>query len=156
MGPLYHLQREEDRVRAVQMALKHLKPGGLLYASFILLFAGIIYDLQNEGLVVEDLQNPLVMELVEAVDRGEDYCGPGFTEVYFYHQRNILPFMARFPLEKLHLFGQEGILAPNYREIMARSPEEFQSWLTVARRYLEVPELLSYSEHAMYIGRKLP
>ena len=94
--------------------------------------------------------------VLEAVDRGEDYCGPGFTEVYFYHQRNILPFMARFPLEKLHLFGQEGILAPNYREIMARSPEEFQSWLTVARRYLEVPELLSYSEHAMYIGRKLP
>ena len=156
MGPLYHLQREEDRVRAVQMALKHLKPGGMLYASFILLFAGIIYDLQNEGLVVEDLKNPLAMELVEAVDRGEDYCGPGFTEVYFYHQRNILPFMARFPLEKLHLFGQEGILAPNYREILSRSPEEFQAWLTVARRYLEVPELLSYSEHAMYIGRKLP
>ena len=93
---------------------------------------------------------------LEAVDRGEDYCGPGFTEVYFYHQRNILPFMERFPLEKLHLFGQEGILAPNYREILSRSPEEFQAWLTVARRYLEVPELLSYSEHAMYIGRKLP
>lgn len=156
MGPLYHLQREEDRVRAVEVALRHLKPGGMLYVSFILTFAGIIYDLQNEGYIVEDLKNPLAMELVEAVDRGEDYCGPGFTDVYFYHQRNILPFMERFPLEKRHLFGQEGILAPNYREILSRSPEEFQAWLTVARRYLEVPELLSYSEHAMYIGRKLP
>ena len=156
MGPLYHLQREEDRIRAVETALRHLKPGGVLYVSFILVFAGIIYDLQNEGLVAEDLKNPLAMALVEAVERGEDYCGPAFTEVYFHHQRNILPFMERFPLEKLHLFGQEGILAPNYKEILARSPEEFQAWLTVARRYLEVPELLAYSEHAMYIGRKLP
>ena len=64
--------------------------------------------------------------------------------------------MARFPLEKRHLFGQEGILAPNYREILTRSPEEIQAWVDLARRYLEVPELLSYSEHAMYIGRKLP
>ena len=30
MGPLYHLQREEDRVRAVEVALRHLKPGGML------------------------------------------------------------------------------------------------------------------------------
>ena len=97
MGPLYHLQREEDRVRAVEIALAHLKPGGMLYVSFILTFAGIIYDLQNEGYVVEDLKNPLAMELVEAVDRGEDYCGPGFTEVYFYHQRNILPLYGALP-----------------------------------------------------------
>lgn len=156
MGPLYHLQREEDRVRAVEIALKHLKPGGMLCVSFILTFAGVIYDLQNEGYLVEDLRNPTAMMLVDAVARGEDYCGPGFTEVYFYHQRNILPFMARFPLEKRHLFGQEGILSPNYREILSRSPEEIQAWVDVARRYLELPELLSYSEHAMYIGRKLP
>lgn len=156
MGPLYHLQREEDRVRAVELAMKRLKPGGMLYVSFILAFAGIIYDLQNGGHLAEDVANPAVNHLVDAVERGGDYCGPGFTEVYFYHQRNILPFMARFPLEKRHLFGQEGILAPNYRDILSRSPEEIRAWVDLARRYLEVPELLSYSEHAMYIGRKLP
>ena len=37
-----------DRVRAVEIALAHLKPGGMLYVSFILTFAGIIYDLQND------------------------------------------------------------------------------------------------------------
>lgn len=156
MGPLYHLQREEDRIRAVNLALKHLKPGGMLYVSFILTFAGVIYDLQNKGYLVEDLKNAHAMALLDAVEQGGDYCGPGFTEVYFYHQRNILPFMARFPLEKRHLFGQEGILSPNYREILTRSPEEIQAWVDLARRYLELPELLSYSEHAMYIGRKLP
>ena len=156
MGPLYHLQREEDRVRAVEIALGHLKPGGALYASFILAFSGILYDLQNGGYLVEDLKNPAANHLVDAVAQGRDYLGPGFTAVYFYHQRNILPFMERFPLVELHLFGQEGILAPNYRDILARDPEERAAWVELAKKYLETPELLAYSEHAMYIGRKLP
>ena len=156
MGPLYHLQEEADRVRAVEIALRHVKPGGKLYVSFILVFAGLIYDLQNGGHLVEDCRNPACNHLIDGVAEGRDYCGPGFTAVYFYHQRNILPFMERFPLEKLHLFGQEGILAPNYRDILSRDREEIDQWIEVAKRYLEVPELLAYSEHAMYIGRKLP
>lgn len=154
MGPLYHLLDEADRVRAVEIALKHLNPGGKLYVSFILLFAGVIYDLQNGGYIVDDCKNPATAPLVEAVAEGVDWGGAAFTSAYFHHQRNILPFMARFGLEKLHFFGQEGILAPNYRDILARDPAEIAQWVELAKKYLEVPELLSYSEHAMYIGQK--
>ena len=35
MGPLYHLQEEADRIRSVDLALEHLRPGGVFYASFI-------------------------------------------------------------------------------------------------------------------------
>lgn len=156
MGPLYHLTDEADRVRAVETALKHLKPGGKLYVSFILLFAGIIYDLQNEGHIVADCANPDAAALTEAVAAGEDWGGSAFTTAYFYHQRNILPFMERFGLKKLHFFGQEGILAPNYRDILSRDRAETDTWITLAKKYLEVPELLSWSEHAMYIGQKRP
>lgn len=156
MGPLYHLLEEADRVRAVETALKHLKPGGKLYVSFILLFAGIIYDLQNAGHIIADCANPDAAPLIEAVAAGEDWGGPAFTTAYFYHQRNILPFMERFGLEKLHLFGQEGILSPNYRDILSREPAELEKWIELAKKYLEVPELLSWSEHAMYIGQKRP
>lgn len=155
MGPLYHLQEEADRVRAVEIALQHLKSGGKLYASFILAFSGILYCLQNGGYLVEDLKTPAAAHLVDDVARGRDYRGPGFTSVYFYHQNNILPFMEKFHLEKLHFFGQEGILAPNYRDILARDPEEIRAWIDLARRYLELPEMIAYSEHAMYIGQKL-
>ena len=154
MGPLYHLLEEEDRVRAVEIALRHLKPGGQLYASFILLFAGILYDLQNEGNIVADCANPAAAALVEAVASGQDWGGGALTSAYFYHQRNILPFMERFGLEKRHFFGQEGILAPNCRDILSRSPEEIAQWVELAKKYLEVPELLAFAEHAMYIGRK--
>lgn len=154
MGPLYHLPQESQRVEAVRVALRHLKPGGKLYVSFILAFAGVIFDLRNAGNIEADVANPDCGYLIDCVENGENYTGPGFTTVCFYHQRQILPFMEQFPLQKLHLFGQEGFLAPNEHELLQRSPGEIQTWLTLARRYLELPELLSYSEHAMYIGRK--
>lgn len=154
MGPLYHLLDEADRVRAVEIALRHLKPGGTLYASFILLFAGVLYDLQNGGHIVDDCKNPLSASLIEAMAEGRDWGGAAFTTAYFYHQRSILPFMERFGLEKLHFFGQEGFLAPNYRDILARDQAEIDQWIELAKKYIELPELLAYSEHAMYIGRK--
>ena len=154
MGPLYHLQREDDRIRAVETALRHLKPGGKLYASFILAFAGLIYDLQHAGFLAADAANPATAALLDAVEEGRDYLGPGFTAGYFYHQNNILPFMRQFPLDKLHLFGQEGFLAPNKYELVNRDERETACWLELARRYCELPELLSWSEHAMYIGQK--
>lgn len=154
MGPLYHLQDEEDRIRAVKLALSRLKPQGFLYVSFILAFAGILYDLKNAGYIAEDCASPAGRRLIDCVVEGRNYVGPGFTNVCFYHQDAILPFMARFGLEKQHLFGQEGILAPNERELLSRDETERAQWLSVAKRLLESETLLSYSEHAMYIGKK--
>lgn len=155
MGPLYHLRKETDRINAVELALKHLKKNGMLYVSFIMAFAGIIYDLQHAGYIVGDSNNPATAPLLESVAQGIDYLGPGFTSVYFYHQNNILSFMKQFTLEKLHLFGQESFLAPNKLDIVAREQLEINCWIELAKRYIELPELLSWSEHAMYIGRKL-
>lgn len=154
MGPLYHLQEEADRIRAVELALKRLKPGGKLYVSFIMAFAGLLYELKNGGNIVGDSTDPLTRVLIDAIPTGGDYRGPMFTTAYMYHVRNILPFMARFPLKRLHFFGQEGILAPNEPELLQRGPEEIACWLEIAKKYLEVPELLCLSEHAMYIGEK--
>lgn len=155
MGPLYHLLEEEERVQAVEAALRRLKPGGKLYASFILVFGGVLYDLKNSGNVVPDHRNPGIAPAFDAVVTGEDFRNTaGFTDSYLWHWRNILPFMEQFGLKKLHLFGQEGILSPNEPQILEREPEEIGQWLELAKKYLEVPELLAFSEHAMYIGEK--
>jgi ubiquinone/menaquinone biosynthesis C-methylase UbiE len=155
MGPLYHLIQEADREEAVRLALRRLKPGGVFYCSFILDFAAIIYDMKNgPGILPLDLQNPDSQRLIDCVQSGECYEGPAFTHACFYNQRKIEPFLAPFGLEKLSLFGQEGILAPNEKQILSYPEEERAMWIETAKKFLEIPELLSYSEHAMYIGRK--
>lgn len=155
MGPLYHLTEPADRQKAVQAALNRLKPGGILYCSFILDFAGIIYDLKNgPGFLPADLENGSVNQLVDAIAGGREYTGPAFTSACFVSQQQIEPFMEQFGLQKLHLFGQEGILALNEKQLLQFPKEEYDLWIETAKRFLEIPKFLAFSEHAMYIGRK--
>ena len=155
MGPLYHLVRQEDRETAVNLALERLKPGGCFYGSFILDFAGIIYDLKNgPGYLPQDLGNQSTRLLLDSIVQGTEYSGPAFTSAYFINQKRIEPFMEPFGLEKLHLFGQEGILALNEKQVLSYPQEELNLWIETAKWLLELPEFLAFSEHAMYIGRK--
>ncbi|MEN6419479.1 MAG: hypothetical protein ABFC73_11225, partial [Clostridiaceae bacterium] len=148
-------KQRSGQVRAVEQALSCLRPGGKFYAAFIMAFAGILFDLKYGGNIVHDSTSPDSRDLIDCIAGGEDYLGRAFTSTCFFHARNILPFMEQFPLKRLHFFGQEGILAPNERDLLTREQEEIDCWVEIAKKYLELPELLCFSEHAMYIGEKM-
>ena len=152
MGPLYHLLEEGDRVQAVNAALALLKPGGMLFASFISSHAGIIYLMKDAPEVLAS--NPREIEFMNLVIEDKPFAGTGFTSNYFIRQKDVLPFMAQFPLEKQHLFGQESILAPCENNILAQTPEVYARWLDLAEKLSEREAFLSWAEHLMYVGRK--
>ncbi|WP_411678411.1 class I SAM-dependent methyltransferase [Caproicibacter sp.] len=152
MGPMYHLLREKDRIAALDSALSLLKNGGFLYISFILMFSGIIYDMKYmPQLILEDSEQTFL----NAVLKDKSYAGDAFTKAFFIRQKDILPFLARFPLRKKHLFGQESILSPCEKNILSQPDEVIDKWTEVAEKLCEREEYLSYSEHAMYIGQKV-
>ncbi|MCL2003797.1 MAG: class I SAM-dependent methyltransferase [Oscillospiraceae bacterium] len=151
MGPLYHLLEEADRVKAVDAALRLLKPGGLLFAAFIHMGGGLVFLLRE---MPEHLLEPGEERFLTPFLAGDNYGGAAFTLAFFVNQNKILPFMARFPLEKLHLFGQESILAPNEHTVMKQPPEVVAAWLDLAEKMWEKEDYLSWSEHIMYVGRK--
>lgn len=151
MGPLYHLLEEVDRVKAVQTALKLLKPGGRLYVSFLLMFSGMIYYMTQ---IPEGILDQSDKPFFDAVIHDESYGGAAFTQAYFTRQGDILPFMAKFNLEDQHIFGQESILAQFQPTWMQQLDEIKQGWLKMAYHLCERPEFLSYSEHVMVHGRK--
>ena len=152
MGPMYHLLEETDRVKAVNAALNLLKPGGTIFVSFINIFAGIIYYMK---LAPECINLDSEKIFIEHVVAQKSYAGDAFTKAFFIAQNEILPFMAQFPLEKLHLFGQEGITPPCEGNIMSQPPEIVEAWLDFCEKIWEREDLLSWSEHLMYVGRKL-
>lgn len=152
MGPMYHLLDKKDRIKALNEAITLLKSGGLIYVSFILMFAGMIY-------YMKDAPQLLTLEteqiFIDAVLKNESYSGDAFTKAFFINKKDIMPFMNKFNLEKKHLFGQEGIIAPCERNILNQPQEVIDKWIEVAEQLCERDELLSYSEHAMYIGQKI-
>ena len=155
MGPMYHLLEEADRITAVNAALNLLKPGGIIFISFISVFGGIVYCMK---FVPEAITNENEADYINHVIERKSYRGDGentFTRVFMTEHSEILPFMSRFPLEKLHLFGQESITSPCEKNIMSQPKEIVDSWLDLCEKLWERDDLLSWSEHLMYVGRKI-
>ncbi len=150
MGPMYHLLDEVQRTKALEAALKLLKPNGIIYVSFISLFAGVCYYMKNDPQLVFDTNE---QEYIKNYLENKTYCGDAFTKACFIAPKDVLPFMSRFALEKLHLFGQESITSPCENNIYACDKNVIKRWTELAIATCEREEFLSYSEHLMYIGR---
>ena len=151
MGPLYHLAEERDRDAAVRACLALLCPGGTLAAAFISSFAGVVYSMKYDPAMILD---PALTEHFALARRDLPFAGMAFTYAYFARHQDIRPFMARFPLEPLHLLGSESILSPNEATLLAQPPDVLAAWLDYAEAVAEREDLLSYAEHYLYIGRK--
>jgi len=151
MGPLYHLLDDIDRVKTVYAALELLKPGGILYAAFISMSGGLVFGLRD---VPEQFADPYEDRFLIPLVEGGSFGGSAFTQAFFINQHEVLPFMRQFRLEKLHLFGQESVLAPNVHKFMEQPQEVKDAMLDIAEKLCEKEEYLSWSEHLMYIGRK--
>lgn len=154
MGPLYHLLEEEERTRSVEEALSLLRPGGLLCASFILNTADLHYHMKHTAEAPILTENPVELDFRAALLRGEGWSGDGFTRAHFADVSEIEPFMARFPLEPVVIFGQEGIMGPCEETLMALTPEEIGEWLRFSENLAVRREYWGFAEHLMYVGRK--
>jgi len=154
MGPMYHLLEEADRVKTIKASISLLKSGGSMFVSFINLFSGMIYAMKFlPEIIATDAPNEV--DYMEKVIAQRSFAGDGFTKVYFIDQDEILPFMSQFPLKKLHLFGQEGITSPCESNIMSQPTEIVDLWLSFCEKTWEREDLLSWSEHLMYVGMRL-
>ena len=125
----------------------------MLFVSFINLFAGIIYAMKHEPECVLDPAESS-RGYMRAVLSEQSYGGQLFTQAFFIKPADVLPFMAQFPLHTLHLFGQESVLSPCESNILSKPKELVNAWLDLAEKLAEREDLLSWSEHLMYIGRK--
>ena len=91
MGPMYHLLEETQRSEAVAAALRLLRPDGLLFVSFISLYAGFSYFMKEmpEGVLL-----PSEQDYIQCYLEDRTYCGDAFTTPCFIAPREIEPFMA--------------------------------------------------------------
>lgn len=151
MGPMYHLLEESDRIKAVNSALKLLKSNGVLFASFINMIAGMIYAMKFKPDIISDQSEN---EFYNTLLKNQSFAGEAFTQAYFARQDEILPFMEKFQLKKLHFIGQESITSPCENNIMSQPQEIVNLWLDFCEKICEREDLLSWSEHLMFIGRK--
>ena len=149
LGPLYHLHKLEERQTALEQARRLLKPGGLIFASFITRFASF-RDAAVHGYSYV-LDDPADTERLLAT--GINYDGKGFTDAYFAHPDEVIPLAESAGFTTLRLMGCEGVLADHEEYVNSLIGADHDFWLDINYRMAQEPSLLGASDHLLYIGR---
>ena len=153
MGPLYHLLEETDRRRAAHEAARVLKPGGLLFASFITRYAFLI-DLLMRGPQGISAYGPDWDEWIATGRNVTSERNPGFTNAYFARPEEAALLMAEHGLAQLRLAGAEGILGAAEPQVCFLRRELFEHWVDLCYRLGADPHTWGTATHLLYVGRR--
>ncbi len=148
MGPLYHLIKEADRRKAIEGALKLLKPNGMIIATFISTYAPI----QDHLLHLYPIKS--VENLLGYLKNGENIEGQGFTTAYFINPNEAKEFMKSHGLTEVIFAGIENILGCKEKELNMLDESEYRKWIEIGYHLSTDERLIGTSQHLLYIGRK--
>jgi len=151
MGPLYCMCDERLRIRILQNAVDHLKPGGYLYCSFLTTISQLLDDVRfGPGAVYKKGHIGHVDGLADAVRSGDDFSTSQF---HFSSIDGVPELMGRLNIEKVAYFGQRGIFSAAEDKLKDFPKEEKELWVSIAKRLMETKESLYSSEAVMFIGQ---
>lgn len=157
LGPLYHLQEEEDRNQAVRELHRVTKDNGIVYVAF----RSRIHHVMNSLLHPEHWKPNNHMDHIHEFSQTGifNHTDEGrYTGAYFYQLEEITPFMKRHGFEQIELIGSTNIGAALNQDQWAywrnKGEEEYRKLITLLINTASDPSVLGMSSHLLYIGRK--
>jgi S-adenosylmethionine-dependent methyltransferase len=149
-GPLYHLLVEEERLQAVREAMRLLRPGGSLFATFITRFAQFRWAAYYDATWLARDREYTERFLATGIHRHPDL----FTDAYFAHPDEIVPFMESAGLSTVCMVGCEGAVSHNEERVNRLEGDDWAYWAQLNYRLGQEPSMYGASDHLLYIGRK--
>ena len=92
-------------------------------------------------------------DLFDRMKNDENWSGNAFTKTTFIN--NWIDFFKKLGFEKLSLFGQEGVTGTRLNYIEKCNDEVKNFYLELSSKLCENPQYYCYSNHMMYIGKKI-
>jgi ubiquinone/menaquinone biosynthesis C-methylase UbiE len=155
LGPLYHLVKRRDRVRALSEAYRTLKPGGLLFAAVISRFASAF-----DGLLRNFVKDPRFFRIVQRDLKDGQHRNPEndpryFTTAFFHHPDELRVEMkeAGFAGSQLYALEGPGWLLANFGQYW-NDPKLRSRLLAIIRSVETEPTLVGQSAHILAMARK--
>jgi ubiquinone/menaquinone biosynthesis C-methylase UbiE len=157
LGPMYHLQLEQDRNKAIQELYRVTKKEGIVFVAFMPRIRHVLSSL----LYPENWRPNDNMEAIKQFIRtGEfNHSDEGrFTGAYYFNIEDIKPFMESHGFETLNLVGSSNIGTLLSKEQWAywqnRGENEFGKLIELLKEIATDPNVLGVSSHLLYIGKK--
>ncbi|MCM3337587.1 class I SAM-dependent methyltransferase [Paenibacillus sp. MER TA 81-3] len=158
LGPLYHLQQEEDRVSATQELHRVTKSGCLVFVAFMPRMRHVATSLLypqhwKPNDTIEGLTEFMCTGIFNHSDEGR------FTGAYYFPIEEIEPFMEAHGFEQVKLIGSgsiAGLMKPEHWQYWRDQGESaFQSIMQIVMDAADSPYILGTSSHLLYIGKKV-
>jgi ubiquinone/menaquinone biosynthesis C-methylase UbiE len=158
LGPLYHLQTEEGRIKAVNEVWRVTKRGGLVFVAFMSrirhLITSMLYpEAWKPNHTAFGIKEFLESGVYNHTDEGR------FTGAYYFNIEDIKPFMESQGFESVKLISSGSVAGAMTEEQWnywrQRGEAEYERVLEIIMEASESPYIQGMSSHLLYIGRKV-
>ncbi|MDP4163788.1 MAG: class I SAM-dependent methyltransferase [Bacillota bacterium] len=156
LGPMYHLQEGNDRVKAVKELHRVTKKDGIIFVAFMSRIRHILTSL----LFPESWRPNNTMDTINEFSQSGcfDHTDDGrFTSAYYYNIDEIKPFMEAQGFETLELIGSNPATILNndqWKYWRDKGDTEGEKIMNLITEIAIDPYILGISSHLLYIGRK--
>lgn len=155
LGPLYHLQREEERIKAVRELFRVTKKEGIIFVAFQ----------SRMRMTITSLQFPQYWKPNDTMDSINEFGNTGvfnhadqgrFTGAYYFNVDEIKPFMEKHGFETVDLIGSSSIggMLNNEQKQFWEEKGESRKLMNLLIEKAKDPSVLGISSHLLYIGRR--
>ena len=152
MGPLYHMQKNEDRIQCLNEAYRVLKKGGIVICESISRYANIFDGFKYMFIEDEKFVKILDENLASGMHNPEDT--EYFTTAFFHTPDLLKKEIEQANFEVINLVSVEGFGQIFDTDSLMSDETKKEMLLKYIRKTESTPELLGVSSHHMIIGKK--
>jgi len=156
LGPLYHLQEESNRIKAVKELYRVTKKGGIVFVAFMPRIRHVLTSLMHPENWKPNNQMDNIEQFSQSGNFNHEDKGR-FTGAYYFNIEEIKPFMEKHGFESLDLIGSNiGTLlsSDNWSYWREKGGNEFEKVIRFLTENANDPNILGISSHILYIGKK--
>jgi ubiquinone/menaquinone biosynthesis C-methylase UbiE len=155
-GPLYHLQKKEERLDSLKEARRVLKKDGIVLAVAITFAASTMVGLLNGFIHDPSFMEMCLRELTSGIHTAPEKGWPGILpEAYYQHPEELRSEIQKAGLQHIETYAVEGIIWLDSKYFENRSdPAKKEALLNLLRITEKQPSLLGLSPHILASARK--
>ncbi|VIF59209.1 methyltransferase [Clostridioides difficile] len=150
LGPLYHLYNKEDKQQALHEAIRVTKPGGVVFAAYVI----------SDGCLIDEGFHRGNINVSEYIEKGlidpQTFAAKSEPKDLFelVRKENIDDLMSVFNVTRLHYVASDGLALYMREAVDSMDDDAFALYLKYHLATCEREDLVGVTIHAIDIFRK--